>query len=76
MVERRLVAVLKEPYLASGGFVIGKALSGDAFPAWKNPTELVVYRGPYACLTERVHMFTRIVFILLGASLSGYLNNL
>jgi len=41
MIERRPVAILKEPYLTSGRFVIEKPLSDDMFPTWKKLEELV-----------------------------------
>jgi diketogulonate reductase-like aldo/keto reductase len=40
-VERRPVAILKEPYLASGRFIVDKPLSDDMFPTWKKLEELV-----------------------------------
>lgn len=41
MGERRPVAILKEPYLTSGRFVVDKPLSDDMFPTWKKLEELV-----------------------------------
>lgn len=35
------MAILKEPYLTSGRFVVDKPLSGDMFPTWKKLEELV-----------------------------------
>jgi diketogulonate reductase-like aldo/keto reductase len=35
------VAILKEPYLTSGRFVVDKPLSNDMFPTWKKLEELV-----------------------------------
>ena len=40
-----------------------RVFSDDVFPAWEKLEELFEYRGTYVRLTERVHMFTRIVFI-------------
>ena len=40
-----------------------RVFSDDVFPAWKKLEELFEYRGTYVRLTERMHMFTRIVFI-------------
>jgi diketogulonate reductase-like aldo/keto reductase len=37
----RPVAILKEPYLTSGRFVVDKPLSNDMFPTWKKLEELV-----------------------------------
>lgn len=76
MIEYKPVEILKEPCLASGRFVVDKALSDDVFPVRKKLEELVKYRGSYMRLLERVHVFTRIVSILLGASLFGDSNNL
>lgn len=39
--DRRPVAILKEPYLTSGRFVVDKLLSDDMFPTWKTLEELV-----------------------------------
>jgi len=41
MIERRPVAILKEPYLTSGRFIVEKPLSDDMFPTWKKLEELV-----------------------------------
>lgn len=41
MTEPRPVAILKEPYLTSGRFVVDKPLSNDMFPTWKKLEELV-----------------------------------
>ena len=41
MIERRPVAILKEPYLTSGRFIVDKPLSDDMFPTWKKLEELV-----------------------------------
>ena len=41
MIERRPVAILKEPYLTSGRFIVDKPLSNDMFPTWKKLEELV-----------------------------------
>lgn len=41
IVKRRPVAILKEPYLTSGRFVVDKPLSDDMFPTWKRLEELV-----------------------------------
>ena len=38
---RRPVAILKEPYLTSGRFLVDKPLSNDMFPTWKKLEELV-----------------------------------
>ena len=43
---------------------------------WKKFEELAEYRGPYVRLSARVHVFTQILFILLGASLFGDLDSL
>lgn len=40
-IEHRPVAILKEPYLTSGRFVVEKTLSDDMFPTWKKLEELV-----------------------------------
>jgi len=40
-ITRRPVAILKEPYLTSGRFVVDKPLSNDMFPTWKKLEELV-----------------------------------
>lgn len=40
-IQRRPVAILKEPYLTSGRFVVDKPLSNDMFPTWKKLEELV-----------------------------------
>lgn len=37
----RPVAIVKEPYLTSGRFVIDKPLSDDMLPTWKKLEELV-----------------------------------
>ena len=41
IIERRPVAILKEPYLTSGRFIVEKPLSDDMFPTWKKLEELV-----------------------------------
>ena len=61
MVGPRPVEISKEPYLASGRFIVDGAFSDDVFPAWKKLEGLVESRGKYVCLTERVHLSTRIV---------------
>ena len=39
--DHRPVAILKEPYLKSGRFVVDKTLSNDMYPTWKKLEELV-----------------------------------
>ena len=68
------MVITKEPYLASGRFVVDKALSDDVFPVGKLE-QLVEYWNLYVRLMERIHVFTRIGF-LLGASILGDSNGL
>lgn len=69
------MVITKEPYLASGRFVVDKALLDDIFPTGKLE-QLVEYRNLYVCLMEHVHVFTQIRFLLLDASILGDLNSL
>lgn len=69
------MVITKETYLASGRFVVDKALLDDVFPVGKLK-QLVEYWNLYVRLMERVHVFTQIGFLLLGASILGDSNGL
>ena len=76
VLQRGLVVIPKEQYIGSEGFVTEKALRTTYFPYGRSSRSWLDTTGPYARLSERVHVFTRIAFILLGASLLGDLNSL
>lgn len=85
MIQCRPVAILKEPYLTSGRFVVDKALSDDMYPTWKKLEELVDKGkikniGVCKYVLWDVFMSSQLLMLMIftsfKASLSGGLNSL